>query len=91
MVSSGAAYVFLDGDRQVIPLGGAIAGRWEICHDRETWENDFDLPPVTTTAQERPSGAPHLRLELAQEPVKARRRRVFGECPVIVTPPTLGR
>jgi hypothetical protein len=23
--------------------GTTIAGRWEICHDRETWEHDFDL------------------------------------------------
>ena len=23
--------------------GKTIAGRWEICHDGETWETDFDL------------------------------------------------
>ena len=23
--------------------GKTIAGRWEICHDGETWEHDFDL------------------------------------------------
>jgi hypothetical protein len=23
--------------------GNTIAGRWEICHDGETWERDFDL------------------------------------------------
>ena len=26
--------------------GGTIAGRWEICHDGETWERDFDLTYV---------------------------------------------
>jgi hypothetical protein len=25
------------------PDGKTIAGRWEICHDGETWERDFDL------------------------------------------------
>jgi hypothetical protein len=23
--------------------GNTISGRWEICHDGETWEHDFDL------------------------------------------------
>ena len=23
--------------------GKAIEGRWEICHDGETWETDFDM------------------------------------------------
>jgi hypothetical protein len=23
--------------------GETISGRWEICHDGETWEHDFDL------------------------------------------------
>ena len=28
------------------PDGKAIAGSWEICHDGETWEHDFDLTYV---------------------------------------------
>jgi hypothetical protein len=28
--------------------GKKIAGRWEICHDGETWEHDFDLTYTRT-------------------------------------------
>jgi hypothetical protein len=28
--------------------GRTIAGTWEICHDGETWEHDFDLTYVKT-------------------------------------------
>jgi hypothetical protein len=33
--------------------GRTIAGRWEICHDGETWEHDFDL----TYTKEKESGS----------------------------------